>query len=97
MISEEAFLRCILDDIHNPFCRLVFADWLEDHGDPRAEWLRIDCELAVLGQQEDRRPALEARKRELWESHRESLVVWERRFALARIKDKVRRAPERGQ
>jgi uncharacterized protein (TIGR02996 family) len=94
MTTEEAFLRSILDDIHDPLRRLVFADWLEEHGDPRAEWLRIDCELAGLGRQDERRPALEARKRELGESIRERLVVWERRFALARIKDKVRRAPE---
>jgi len=68
MTIEEAFLCSILDDIHDPLRRLVFADWLDDHSDPRAEWLRIDCELARLGQQDDRRPALEARKRELGES-----------------------------
>src|SRR5262249_17123054 len=26
--------------------RLVFADWLEDHGDPRSELIRIQCEMA---------------------------------------------------
>jgi uncharacterized protein (TIGR02996 family) len=94
MTTEEAFLRSVLDDIHDPLRRLVFADWLDDHGDPRAEWLRIDCELAGLSQRDDRRPALEARKREVGEAQREGLIDWERRFALARIRDKVRRAPE---
>jgi uncharacterized protein (TIGR02996 family) len=94
MTTEEDFLRAILDDINDAWRRLVFADWLEERGDPRAEWLRIDCELARPGLKDDRRPALEARQRQLEEAHRESLIVWERRFALARIKDKVVRAPE---
>jgi uncharacterized protein (TIGR02996 family) len=94
MITEEDFLRAILDDINDASCRLVFADWLEERGDPRAEWLRIECALANLGPKDDCRPTLEARKRELGESHRESLIVWERRFALARIKDKVAQAPK---
>ncbi len=93
MTTEEAFLRSILDDVHDPLRRLVFADWLDDHSDPRAEWLRLDCELDGLGLRDDRRPALEARKQQVWETHRESLAGWERRFALARVKDKVRRAP----
>jgi uncharacterized protein (TIGR02996 family) len=94
MTTEEDFLRVILDDINDASRRLVFADWLEERGDPRAEWLRIDCELATLGLKDNRRPALEARKRKLGEAHRESLIVWERRFALARIKEKVSRAPK---
>ena len=94
MTTEDSFLRAITSAIDDRTPRLVFADWLDDHGDPRAEWLRLDCELAGLGQRDDRRPALEARKRELWDAHREGLVGWERRFALARIKDKVRRSPE---
>jgi hypothetical protein len=37
---------------------------------------------------------LEARKQQLCESQGESLIVWERAFALARIKEKVVRAPK---
>src|SRR5262245_26584807 len=92
MTTEEDFLRAILDDINDAPRRLVFADWLEERGDPRAEWLRIDCELARPGLGDDHRPALEARKQQLWESHRGSLIVWERAFALARLKEKVVRA-----
>jgi uncharacterized protein (TIGR02996 family) len=93
MVTEEAFLLSVLDDIHDPSRRLVFADWLEDHGDPRAEWLRIDCELGGLGQKDDRRPALEARKRALWDANRDGLIGWERRFAMTRIQSKVARIP----
>lgn len=92
--TEDAFLRSICDDINDDLRRLVFADWLDERGDPRGEWLRIGCELAELGPKAKRRKKLEARKRELQESHRESLTVWERRFAVARIKDKVRRVPD---
>src|SRR4051794_22279828 len=94
MTTEEGFLRAILDDINDASRRLVFADWLEEQGDPRGEWLRLDCALAQLGAKDRRRKALDARKQQLWESHRESLIVWERRFALARIKEKVLRAPK---
>jgi uncharacterized protein (TIGR02996 family) len=47
-----------LDDIRDPLRRLVFADWLDAHGDPRAEWLRLDCELAGLDHRDGRRPML---------------------------------------
>ncbi len=94
MISEDNFLCAITSAIDEQTPRLVFADWLDDRGDPRAEWLRLDCELAGLGPRDGRRPALEARKQQVWEAHRDGLVGWERQFALARIKAKVRRAPE---
>ncbi len=93
MVTEEDFLLAILDNINDTTHRLVFAGWLEDRGDAHAEWLRIECELARLTPEDGRRPPLEARKRALEESYREGLVVWERRFALARIKDKVGRVP----
>lgn len=40
MNDEAAFVAAIAaapDDHHLP---LVFADWLDDHGDPRGQWLR---------------------------------------------------------
>jgi uncharacterized protein (TIGR02996 family) len=93
MTTEDGFLSAIVSAIDDRLPRLVFADWLEEQGDPRAEWLRVECELAELGPKDDRRPALEARKRALWDDHRDGLVGWERRFALARIKSKVARFP----
>ena len=85
MPTEDDFLRAILDDVDDASCRLVFADWLEERGDPRGEWLRIDCELAKVGPKDRRRKALEARKQQLRESQGESLIVWERAFASAGI------------
>jgi uncharacterized protein (TIGR02996 family) len=93
MNTEDSFLRAIASAIDDRLPRLVFADWLEEQGDPRAEWLRIDCELAELGPDDGRQLALEARKRALWDARRDGLIGWERRFALARIQSKVARIP----
>ena len=44
--------RHFLDEIHaapyDESPRLVYADWLEEQGDPRAEYLRLECELVGL-------------------------------------------------
>jgi uncharacterized protein (TIGR02996 family) len=44
--------RQFLDEIHaapyDESPRLVYADWLEERGDPRAEYLRLECELVGL-------------------------------------------------
>jgi uncharacterized protein (TIGR02996 family) len=39
--EEDAFLQSILNAPNDTFLRLVFADWLEEHGDPRGELLRL--------------------------------------------------------
>jgi uncharacterized protein (TIGR02996 family) len=91
MITEDIFVRAIVAAIDDRLLRLVFADWLDEQGDPRAEWLRVDCELAELGPGDNRRPALEVRKRALWDAHRDGLIGWEQRFTLARIQAKVAR------
>jgi len=47
-MSETAFLRAIHDRPREPAPRLVYADWLEERGDPRGPWLRLEVELAGL-------------------------------------------------
>jgi uncharacterized protein (TIGR02996 family) len=42
-MSEEAFLRAIADLPYDIEPRLVYADWLEEHGDPRAQKVRAEC------------------------------------------------------
>jgi uncharacterized protein (TIGR02996 family) len=45
----SAFLRSIIDRPDDDLPRLVAADWLDEHGDPeRAEFVRVQCELAKL-------------------------------------------------
>jgi uncharacterized protein (TIGR02996 family) len=43
-----SFLSAIQADYGSDVPRLVFADWLEDHDDPRAELTRIQYEKARL-------------------------------------------------
>lgn len=46
MIEEKAFLQTIYETPDDDFPRLVFADWLEEQGDKRAEFIRVQCEIA---------------------------------------------------
>jgi uncharacterized protein (TIGR02996 family) len=44
MTEDEAFLRAILEDPADDGVRLIYADWLEEHGQAeRAEFLRLQC------------------------------------------------------
>jgi uncharacterized protein (TIGR02996 family) len=48
--AENDFLRAIHDEPDEPAHRLVFADWLEENGDPaRAECVRVEVKLDALG------------------------------------------------
>lgn len=40
--EERAFIDAVVADPHDDGPRLVYADWLEERGDPRAEWLRLE-------------------------------------------------------
>ena len=40
-MTDEAFLSAIDDAPRDALARLAYADWLEERGDPRSEWLRL--------------------------------------------------------
>jgi uncharacterized protein (TIGR02996 family) len=43
----QAFLDDIIDHPDDDTPRLVYADWLDEHGEPdRAEFIRVQCEMA---------------------------------------------------
>jgi uncharacterized protein (TIGR02996 family) len=42
------FLQEILENLDDDTPRLIFADWLEEHGDDLGEFIRIQCEVATL-------------------------------------------------
>jgi uncharacterized protein (TIGR02996 family) len=44
----QSFLAACGDNPDDADVRLIFADWLEDHGDPRAEVLRLQAEYLCL-------------------------------------------------
>ena len=48
MSDELAFLNAILKTPADDVNRLVYADWLDECADPRAEFLRLDCQLTSL-------------------------------------------------
>lgn len=71
MLTREAFLQVIIDNPDEDAPRLIYADWLEEHGEsPRAEFIRIQCELARLPEDdEERRPILQEREWTLLSAH----------------------------
>jgi uncharacterized protein (TIGR02996 family) len=83
--SEQlAFWAAIRATPDDDIPRLVYADWLDENGDPdRAELIRAQCALARFGPDRRRgrkqRPALEARERALLDENRSRWLVefWE--------------------
>ncbi len=43
--GEENLIAAVLSDSQDYASRLVYADWLEEQGDPRANYLRLEIEL----------------------------------------------------
>jgi uncharacterized protein (TIGR02996 family) len=69
MDEEEALLQAIADEPDDDGPRLIFADWLEERADPRAELIRVQCTLERLGPADPRRWRLEARARAILHEH----------------------------
>jgi uncharacterized protein (TIGR02996 family) len=70
MNQHDAFLQDICENTEDHGPRLVFADWLDEHGDAdRAEFIRLQCELTRLSPAEPRHAALQARGRALLAAH----------------------------
>jgi uncharacterized protein (TIGR02996 family) len=69
MTEERAFLAAILERPDDDATKLVYADWLEEHGDPRAEYLRLMMTVrrqrAVTPEQRQRHRSLSAELAEL--------------------------------
>jgi uncharacterized protein (TIGR02996 family) len=65
MIDEQAFLRAIRACPDALDLRLVYADWLEDRGDQRSEFVRLQAHLAALAPDDPACRSLKAREEEL--------------------------------
>jgi uncharacterized protein (TIGR02996 family) len=60
MTDREALLRSVIDSPEDDVPRLVFADWLEEHGETqRAEFIRVGCEFERLPKESPRRQQLD--------------------------------------
>jgi uncharacterized protein (TIGR02996 family) len=70
MRRAEDLLQAILENPDEDAPRLIYADWLEEHGQrDRAQFIRVQCRLAQLPEDDPHRPDLEAREQELLDAH----------------------------
>lgn len=67
--TESAFLEAVRDAPDDDGPRLVYADWLDEQGDPRGEFIRVQCELARLPRDDPNRGELRARSDALQAEH----------------------------
>jgi uncharacterized protein (TIGR02996 family) len=70
MNQDETLLQAIIDDPDDDMVRLVYADWLDDRGQSeRAEFIRVQIELARLPFEDERISELQAREFRLLARH----------------------------
>lgn len=69
MTQDESFLQSIREDPDDDAMRLIYADWLEERGDPHGEFIRVQVELARTPPSDPRVPEWKQRQRELVEAH----------------------------
>src|SRR4051812_17528646 len=70
--QQASLFRAILDQPASDLPRLVYADWLEEHGGEadraRAEFIRVQIERARLPDEDPRAEALRLREKSLLEA-----------------------------
>src|SRR5262245_1361961 len=72
-MTHDAFLQAILETPDDDAPRLVYADWLEEQGDPHGPFIRLQCQLAAMADDDPRRLLLEAEEARLEAGLREAL------------------------
>jgi uncharacterized protein (TIGR02996 family) len=86
-MDEAAFLEQVLQDPDADEPRLIYADWLEDVGNPRGEFIRIQCELAATAPG-DQPQSLKLRENELLRENEKRwagpIAKWVDRFSFHR-------------
>lgn len=72
MTPDQAFIDAIIESPDDDTPRLIYADFLEGRGESdRAEFIRLQCQLAQMSEEDARRDGLEARESELLTAHRD--------------------------
>jgi uncharacterized protein (TIGR02996 family) len=70
MTTEAGLLAAVFAEPHDDAPRLVYADWLDEHGDEhdraRAEFIRLQCEIARLDEDDPGYAELARRQSRLW-------------------------------
>jgi len=77
-MTHQDFVEAILAEPSDDAPRLIYADWLEERGNPRGEFIRVQVEMATLARYTyggpmpaPRNPRHAARFRELWKRQME--------------------------
>jgi uncharacterized protein (TIGR02996 family) len=71
---HESFLQSIIEAPDDDGPRLIYADWLDEHGEAdRAEFIRLQCAVAQLPAGDRRLSKLRSRERALRKAHPEWL------------------------
>lgn len=87
--TGEALMQAILDTPDNDGPRLVYADWLEEHGEPeRAQFIRVQCELARLENDAPSRQSLVKRQEDLENAY---WTFWTRGLGIEFLHSEFRR------
>lgn len=95
-MDDASFLKALGDSPADETVRLVYADWLEERGDPRGAYVRIEHEMTCLAQQVDL-PYQEVRARwRLLEEQRLNLEegIADMEWLQAVTRDEARSFPE---
>ncbi len=75
MTTGDSLLAAIIQSPADDAPRLVYADWLEENGDPeRAEFIRVQIALALRELEPERKTLLQRREKELLDQHCEHLA-----------------------
>jgi uncharacterized protein (TIGR02996 family) len=71
MNHANAFLQAIAENPDDDAHRLIYADWLEERGDPRGTFIRAQCRLADMALDDPARDDLEDEADDLLAAHEE--------------------------
>ena len=69
MSEAEAFERAIIENPDDVSSYSAYADWLQEHDDPRGEFIAVQLALENPARDPDARDGLKAREAELLEAH----------------------------
>lgn len=72
--DREPFIQAILESPDDPAPYQIFADWLEDQGDPQAELIRLQWQLEDEGVKAAERKKLTDREKALLKEHQQALL-----------------------
>jgi uncharacterized protein (TIGR02996 family) len=88
MNQGKALFQAILDEPDDDALRLVYADWLEENGQPeRAEFIRVQILLSKIGNDKRSRARLETQQAELLTEHKEEWLAPLMPFAFTDMSD----------